>query len=167
MAFENRKILFIASGILAITAILYIIANGLPIWTKSSGTSVSITVGLWQVCRLQGAKLSCISLPTEVVSDKIKAARAFMTICSILCPLSIISIISIISVNENVKKNISFLSKGLAIASLISGIIGVSLGISFSVNEINAGASMGVSCILAIIGLVFNIIGTIITFFIK
>jgi uncharacterized paraquat-inducible protein A len=32
MAFENRKILFLACGMLAAASVLYIAANALPIW---------------------------------------------------------------------------------------------------------------------------------------
>ncbi|CAF1420138.1 unnamed protein product [Adineta ricciae] len=157
MAFENRRVIFITSSVLAVTAILYIIANGLPMWFQLSDASGSFIFGLWQDCLKTGAKLVCKSLPTARAKDKVLAARAFMTVSCILSSSSAVSVLLIAFVNENLKKNISVLAKGLVVASVIGGIIGVSLGISITVDALNAGASVGASFILAIIALVFNI----------
>jgi ABC-type dipeptide/oligopeptide/nickel transport system permease component len=60
------------------------------------------------------------------------------------------------------------LGKGLAIASLISGIIGVPLGISFGMKQAGVvDAKMGVSSILGIIAVGFNLGGVITTFIMK
>ncbi|CAF1014835.1 unnamed protein product [Adineta steineri] len=70
--------------------------------------------------------------------------------------------------DKNVKKNMSLIAKGLAIASVISGVIGVGLGIDVVVNAAkNLNVSIGVSCILAIVALALNLIGAVITFMIK
>ncbi|CAF1216750.1 unnamed protein product [Adineta steineri] len=96
------------------------------------------------------------------------ATRAFITICCILAPLSVISILSITLVNEHLKKRMSLLAKVLVMASVISGIIGVSLGITAVVDTINnIDASIGVSCILAIVAFLLNFVGALITFMIE
>ncbi|CAF0729239.1 unnamed protein product [Adineta steineri] len=118
MALQNRPLLYTATGLLVIIAVLYITANALPIWVTVSDESFSYTVGLWKACESEG-------------------------------------------------KNIYSLAKGLAIAALICGIIGVAIGISVVLEGIDFGGKMGVSCVLAIIALVFNFAGAIAIFYIK
>ncbi|CAF1189023.1 unnamed protein product [Adineta steineri] len=173
MAFESPKIAFIACGILVIVSILYITANALPIWVTRSVDSQKRTLGLWRVCDKNEDISECVNLPLTM-DDTTMATRAFITICCILAPLSFISILSIILVNENLKKHMSLLAKVLAIASAISGIIGVGLGISIVVDATTLAAAMevenvkmGASCILAIVAVTLNLVGAIITFMIK
>ncbi|CAF4186113.1 unnamed protein product [Adineta steineri] len=94
------------------------------------------------------------------------AARVFIIICCILAPLSVISILSNIFVNEKLKKRIYLLPKILATASFINGIIAVRLGIGMAEDVIKIrNAVIGESCILAIVALVLNLIGAVITCF--
>ncbi|CAF0880835.1 unnamed protein product [Adineta steineri] len=108
------------------------------------------------------------------------ATQAFITICCILAPLSAISVLLITLVNENLKKSISLVAKVLAIASVISRIIGIGLEINIVVNAIkymdtvenmvginNWNTSMGVSCILVIVALALNLVGAVLTLMIK
>ena len=105
------------------------------------------------------------------------AARAFVTISCILWAFTILSILSMLSIEKNFKRHVSLVAKGLAIACLTSGIIGVALGIHFSVEILNLLAAelgiqglkskISVSSILAIIALVFNLAGAVATFFIR
>ncbi|UJR38648.1 hypothetical protein I4U23_031314 [Adineta vaga] len=167
MTVQNRLLLYTATGLLAVTAVLYITANPLPIWlTGSTAESFKYTYGLWKICRLEGSTNICRNLPSKV-DDKTMSMRAFITICCILSPLSVASILSILCINEDLKKKIFLLAKGLAIATLICGIIGVSIAISVVVENNKLGGKMGISCILAIIALVLNLAGAITTFFIK
>ncbi|CAF1206073.1 unnamed protein product [Adineta steineri] len=173
MPFEGQKRIYTACGILFTVSVLYITANALPIWVTGSDESGTGSAGLWKVCgKLEGIPI-CASYPMRV-DDKTMATRAFITMCCILAPLSFISILSIILVNENLKKHMALLAKVLAIASAISGIIGVGLGISrvadtfkFAAAMKVENATMGVSCILAIIALALNLVGAVITFLIK
>jgi hypothetical protein len=128
-----------------------------------STESFTYTVGLWKACESVGSTKIC-RYPQSKADQKTMSTRAFITICCILSPLSVASILYI---NEDLKKKISLLAKGLAIASLVSGIIGVSIAISVVVKGIDLGGKMGVSCILAIIALIFNLAGAVTTFFIK
>ncbi|CAF1247813.1 unnamed protein product [Adineta steineri] len=167
MALQSSKTVYIACGILIVVSVLYITANAVPIWATRSVGSGTATVGLWKLCvKIEGTS-ECVGDGSKV-DDKTMATRAFITICCILAPLSAISILSIILVNENLKKRMSLLAKVLAIASAISGIIGVGLGISMVVDIIKiSNATMGVSCILAIVAVALNLVGAVITFLIK
>ncbi|CAF1154510.1 unnamed protein product [Adineta steineri] len=185
MPFEGQKRIYTACGILFTVSVLYITANALPIWVTGSFEPTVVTFGLWKICGKNKDISNCVNMPS-VVDDKTTATQAFITICCILAPLSVISILSIILVNENLKKHMSVLAKVLAIASLISGIIGIGLGISFVVDIIKGidalksipgftieAASkigdfkMGVSCILAIVAVALNLVGAVITFLIR
>ncbi|CAF1189039.1 unnamed protein product [Adineta steineri] len=173
MAFESQKRIYTACGILFTVSVLYITANALPIWVTGSNESGTSSGGLWKACQKYKGSSKCLNAGSKVL-DKIMATRAFITICCILAPLSFISILSIILVNENLRKRMSLLAKVLAIASAISGIIGVGLGISRVVDTIKFTAAMevenvkmGVSCILAIIALALNLVGAVITFLIR
>ncbi|CAF1568890.1 unnamed protein product [Adineta steineri] len=145
MALQNRPLLYTATGLLVITAVLYITANALPIWVTVSDESYSYTVGLWKACESEGSTKLCINIPLK--SDyKTISTRAFITLCCIYSSLSVASIITILCINENLE-NISSLAKGLAIAALICRIIGVAIGISVVLEGIDFGGKMGVSCV--------------------
>jgi Mg/Co/Ni transporter MgtE len=97
------------------------------------------------------------------------AARAFITLSCILTPLSAVFTLSILLIRENFKKIISMLAKILCIGSLIGGILGITLGIIFVAkkDEIMVAFDIGVSSILTIIAVVFNLFGTIATLIIN
>jgi hypothetical protein len=131
--------------------------------TDESG---KFTLGLWSVCGPLNGISECGTL-IGVVSDmhaKMMSARAFVTISCILSSLSVIFILSIILVKEDLKRTMAILAKVLSIGSLIAGIIGVALGISFI---IGMKFNIGVSSILGIIASVFNLGGAIATLIIK
>ncbi|CAF1220515.1 unnamed protein product [Adineta steineri] len=102
------------------------------------------------------------------------STQAFITICCILAPLSAISVLLLTLVNENLKKSISLAAKVLAIASVISGIIGIVVNaikymdaVENMVGINNWNTSIGVSCILAIVALALNLVGAVLTLMIK
>ncbi|UJR18996.1 hypothetical protein I4U23_022126 [Adineta vaga] len=183
MAIENRRSLYIASALLLVCGILYIVANALPMWGKITYGSLSNEIGLWRACakgsidNSAASKCGTFNANASDMKSNIMAARAFVTISCILWALAILSILSILFLDESLKSHISSAAKGLAIACLISGIIGVALGIHFAMEELNQLADaanlkdirskMNVSSILAIIALVFNLAGAVATFFIK
>ncbi|CAF1213961.1 unnamed protein product [Adineta steineri] len=167
MALQNPKRVYVACGILVMVSILYITANTAPIWETESVKSDTGTGALWKLCATNKTISMCHNFPYSM-DHKVITTRASLTTCSILSPLSFISILLIIFVNENLKKQMSLIAKVLAIASFISGIIGVTLGITILVDVIqNTGDSMGVSCILAIIAVALNLVGAVITCLIK
>ncbi|CAF3666002.1 unnamed protein product [Adineta steineri] len=167
MAFQNREEIYTACVILVIVSGLYLMANVLPMWTTQLFVSGTDTFGLWKVCLKTKYIPACVNLPLSV-DDKTMATRAFITICCILAPLSVISILSITLVNENLKKRMSLLAKVLVIACFISRIIGVPLGMTAVVDTImNIDANIGVSCILAIVAFLLNFVGALITFMIE
>jgi hypothetical protein len=99
-------------------------------------------------------------------SDRYKimmAARAFITLSCILPSLSAVLILLILLISEDFKKVISILAKILSIGSLIVGIIGIALGITFVVkqDESMGAFDLDLSSVLAIIAVVFNLYGTI------
>ncbi len=141
---------------------------------KGSDGPLTRTVGLWRAClRIDEeghGSSECgdtINAPADFY-DKMMAARVFVTICCILSSLSVVSILLILFVEENLKKLVSILAQALAFASLVGGIIGVALGMAFAMKTVGSKAdNIGVSSILGIIAIVFNLAGAITTFIIK
>ncbi|CAF1114504.1 unnamed protein product [Adineta steineri] len=165
MAFQNRLLLYTTIGLLVVTAALYIMANALPIWITASTESSTYTYGLWKVCNtVEGTKI-CLNAPLKTDSETM-SMRAFIIICCILSPLSVVSILSILY-NEDLKKKMFFWAKCLAVTTLVCGIIGVAIGINEVVKSKDRGGKMGVSCILAITALVLNLASAVTTFFLE
>ncbi len=141
---------------------------------KISDGRATSTVGLWRVCgpidkEGRGGSVcgDIIKLPTDIYG-KMMGARAFVTICCIISSLSVVSILLILFVEENLKGKMSILAKALAFASLVGGIIGVAVGMAFAMKIVGSKAdNIGVSSILGIIAIVFNLAGAITTFIIK
>jgi hypothetical protein len=136
---------------------------------KISFGSATVTAGLWRLCSMDNDTFECIGFLQEKSSanDKLMTARAFITIACILSSLSVLSIILHGLINEDSKRKISILVIVLAGGSLLGGIIGVAVGISYIKSDvIGEGFTFGVSSILGIIGIVLNFIGVIITLFI-
>jgi hypothetical protein len=96
-------------------------------------------------------------------------ARVFVTISCILLSFSILSILSILLVQEDSKRILALLTKVLSIGSFIAGIVGLALGIAFVMNhnELGIKYKIGVSSILAIIAVIFNLGGAITTFIMR
>ncbi|CAF4037902.1 unnamed protein product [Adineta steineri] len=173
MAFESPKIALFTCGMLVIVSGLYITANALPMWVTKSVESDTVTVGLWKLCVKHEDISKCDSLPLSM-DGKIMATRAFITICCILFSLSVILILSIMLVNENLKMYMSLIAHVLVVSNVISGTIGVGVGISMVEDVIKivdahkiADARMGLSCILAIIAVALNLASAFMTGLIK
>jgi hypothetical protein len=98
------------------------------------------------------------------------AARVFITLSCILSLFGVL-IFSILLINEIFKKPISMFAKILSFGSLIVGILGMVLGITFAIKKDvltdNMNLNIGVSSILAIISVGFNSIGAISILIIK
>ncbi len=104
---------------------------------------------------------------------KMVAARLFITMASILSTLSILSIISILLVDANSKQRMALTTKFLSIGSLVVGIISLGLGINYVITLIDGETDptekvqIYTASILAILAVVFNLIGAIATLMIK
>jgi hypothetical protein len=140
--------------------------------------SKTMTIGLWATCTLTDVKSGCMSVGAPLspsIYAHLTAARIFIIISCILSSFSVLSILSIVLVDADSKRIMALLAEVFSIGSLIAGIIGVTLCITLvlkndemkSLFGLESGFKIGVSSFLGIIGVVFNLAGTVITFIIK
>jgi hypothetical protein len=100
-------------------------------------------------------------------------ARLFISIAGILTSFSVLSIVSILLVGADTKKMMVLLAKVLSIGSLVTGIIGLALGINFVITVIDNDSDptrtvhIYASSILAILAVIFNLVGGIAAFIVK
>ncbi len=137
------------------------------------------TLGLWQACGPVLNEKLCIALQCAekegVISNfcnKILAARAFVTLSCIISGISALCLFLSAVTSETIRRILLIAGKGLAFASLITGIIGVAVGINVTtVIEIGSGTDFklkwGAAAILGIIAIVINFFGAISSVLIK
>ncbi len=129
------------------------------------------TVGLWGRCITTDGQLECADgfLTTPNRYAMIISARVFVTIACILSSFSILSILLILLVKPDSKRILTLLTKVFTIGSLIAGILGVAIAIIFVLKDDQSKLAfvIGVSGILGIIAVVFNLAGTIASFLIN
>jgi hypothetical protein len=137
---------------------------------RSSFQGGESTLGLWQACGLVLNEKRCYALPCPekegVISDscnKILAARAFVTLACIISGISALCLFLSAVTSETVRRILLIAGKGLAFASLITGIIGVAVGINVTTFKLKWGAA----AILGIIAIVINFFGAISSVLIK
>ncbi len=98
------------------------------------------------------------------------AARVFLILSCILSSFTVL-ILSILLISENFKRTILKFGKFFSFVSLIGGALGMAFGITFALAKDaftnNIHLNIGVSSILVIIAVVFNICGAILTLIIK
>lgn len=105
-------------------------------------------------------------------------SRVFTTIVCIFSSFSILSVLLILLANADSKKIAALFTIVFSIGSLIAGIIGFALGISFvlqsneleflvQTTRLKPSLKIGASSIIAIIALVLNIVAAIASFIIK
>ncbi len=132
-------------------------------------------MGLWGECtkpKDMNNEMSCGELGIQLnwkSYAKLMGSRVFVTIACIFSSFSILSVSLILLVNADSKKIAALFTVVFSITSLITGIIGLALGITLVLknDELNLSLKMGASSIIAIIALVFNIIAAIGSFIIK
>jgi hypothetical protein len=138
--------------------------------------SVTATVGLWGACTksmYSNNQTICGEFGLVAFNwqnyAKLLGSRVFVTIACIFSSFSILSVSLILLVNADSKRIAALFTIVFSIGSLIAGIIGFALGITFVLqsNEFDLSLKIGASSIIAIIALVFNILGTIASFIIK
>ncbi|CAF1529840.1 unnamed protein product [Rotaria sp. Silwood1] len=153
----------------------YVIATSMTdLLGKASSESEEFTIGLWRLCISDSDIKTCFDLECSLTSEesstcrKIIAARAFVTLACILSGISIICLIIYTMKRDSTFAMLLLVTKGLVVACLIMGIIGVAVGIDATVNiggliklDLGAAAAIG------IVAIILNFIGTIITLLIK
>lgn len=139
--------------------------------------SVEITFGLWRGCVFTGDEneipCSDILCPSENLSSstcaKIRAAGAFIAItclfsgiCGLLC------IVYCAMAGDKKLRKLLLTQKILALASLVTGIIGVALGIAGTTGiPSDTTLKMGDAAIIAIAAVVGNLIGAVLLVLVK
>jgi hypothetical protein len=127
------------------------------------------TIGLWRACKTIWdewicGELICLPSSSNTISfgcSNMMAARTFTTIACILSAFSALSLFACILQIINSNKLLITISKGITIASLLIGAIGLAVGIIF-VTQDNA-YTISVAAIFAIIALIMNVIGVVLT----
>jgi hypothetical protein len=133
----------------------------------SSGNG--FTLGLWQECVSLSGSSVCAAFDCSAVSQysassgcsQYLAARAFMTLACIMSALSAICLVVYIFIGDKIPSIILLATKILVGVSLLTGIIGVGVGINATSSGI--GASVGAAAIVGIVGLILNLAGSIAT----
>ena len=129
-----------------------------------------VQLGLWRFCQQQQGQSICIAFDcnTDTTKDsalcsKMQAARAFVTMACILSAFAAICLFTRVVESLGSNTIVSLISKALPILSLISGIIGVALGISFATSA-TLNLKIGGAAIVAIIALIVNLVGAVLAF---
>ena len=166
---NSRLLAIIAAAILAVSFVLYAVANGVPSWGKVKGTDS--TIGLWQVCGIDETggtsceKFSCTSGPEKELEfcKKIIASRAFVTLVCIISSISAILLVVLIVGSQTSNQIVLIVIKILPIICLVMGIIGVALGANATTSGMNSGFKLGPAAIIGIVAIIMNFFGAVVT----
>lgn len=136
---------------------------------------IIIKVGLWKYCIIDpnlGSQCSAIAYPNsgfdpEGFYIKTRVAQAFITLACIMSGLSVISVLSTVEI-DNHKRKILLIGRILAVISLITGIIGVAVGMNIITDTpLETHLGWGASVIIGIVAIIINFCGAITSFLIK
>ncbi|CAF1540119.1 unnamed protein product [Adineta ricciae] len=178
MALNKRILAAACAGLMAIACILYIISNALPAWSVvkinlENAESRKTSNGLWRSCSTSDAGIQICLDPSslcplaegEAASSchKMAAAKTFITLACIFSAISALCLVACIIESINKNTIVVTLIKVLPILSLVVGIIGLAVGISYAtyIGSLPAEVSLGAASILAIIAVVINLIAAI------
>ena len=169
---NSRTLSIVAACVLGLCFIFYVVSNAVPSWAKAS--EGSFTIGLWKSCVKFNSKTTCANFACVGshggICDKIKAARAFMTLACLVSGVAVILLITMIVLNKSINSLFLLIIKILPIVCLLMGIIGVGLGADGTRSFGSLGTkklSLGPAAIVGIIGILINLVAAILTFLIK
>ncbi|CAM4959486.1 unnamed protein product [Rotaria socialis] len=122
--------------------------------------------GLWRECVKFGTTtcvnfpLGCTGVPSSSIGRCIKIimARLFVTFACILSAFGALFLL-MVGISQNPNASFIMFGKACATVSFISGIVGVSLGISWAMY--GGGVTVGAAAILGIVGIIISFISTV------
>ncbi|CAF1347674.1 unnamed protein product [Adineta steineri] len=170
------KVVAIVAGIILIVAwIFYVASNAVPSWSQVTYGGATITFGIWTYCITYSGSSTCNAINCPAATDdngvcsRLMASRAFMTLVCILSGITAICLIICAFIDEKISRILLLVGKVLAFVCLIMGIIGVATGGSAQqvlwqgTNQLNFTAGFG----LGIVAIIINIVGFIVSLFVK
>ncbi|CAF1069151.1 unnamed protein product [Adineta steineri] len=170
------KVVAIIAGIILVVAwIFYVASNAVPSWSSQSSLGVTDTYGLWQACRTYSTTSTCANINCPASGNdngycgRLMAGRAFMTLACIFSGIAAICLLVCAFADEKISRILTIAGKVLAIVCVIMGIIGVATGGSAQqvlwqgTNQLNFTAGFG----LGIVAIIINIVGFIVSLFVK
>ncbi|UJR23440.1 hypothetical protein I4U23_026445 [Adineta vaga] len=177
MAGDFQLLALLGGALVGSAFILFLLSNGLAAWSETKIDKLEITYGIWRQCiftesedDIPCADISCPSenLPSSTC-NKILAARAFVILACILSGVSgTLSIIYCAMSGDKRLRRLLLTKKALAIGSLITGIIGVALGISATMTiQSDATLRLSDAAFIGIAAIGANLLGVIVTILIK
>ncbi|CAF3345110.1 unnamed protein product [Rotaria socialis] len=173
---HNIQLISIASSIVIPAAfILFMVSNAFMIWSERGDDTEGAIYGLWRYCVSVSGEKTCaiVSCDQEIgngaLCNKILSARAFLILaCIFSCVSGTLWVLYCAVRGDTTHRALLFLNKGLAFASLLTGIIGVAVGINATL-AIESGIELrlGPAAIVGIVGICVNLIGAILIIFAK
>ncbi|CAF3435174.1 unnamed protein product [Rotaria socialis] len=160
--------------------LLYNMLTQYDISVKDQTTSdeTQVTIGLWRGCASILQLTACSNLLSSCtlrngeslpLCQKMMAARAFVTIACIISGASAVCLFAYILQSINKYQKVLIISKILTFSSLVTGVIGIALGIVFATD--NGGLpikkSVSVGAILAILAVAMNLIGAVLSLLVR
>ena len=129
------------------------------------GEGMTVTIGLWRCCFSMDGESVCEGWPMKNLLRsallKIQSARAFITIACILSAFTTLCSLACAFIEGNSRKMLIKTVKLLSFTTLVGGIIGVAVGITFAMPD--GRFQIAVASIISIVALVFNLLGAIAT----
>ncbi|CAF1442166.1 unnamed protein product [Adineta steineri] len=170
-----KVVALLAGCILTVTCVLYIVSNAVPSWAQISVGDNPISIGLWRQCESELNVITCGSLGCPSENDipgfcgRILASRAFMTLTCILSGFTTISLFICAFTDVGKNRILLLITKALAFVCLIMGIIGVGVGGSIIeiLGKVSGKPSLSAASTLGIIAIIINLVGAIVSLFIK
>lgn len=131
--------------------------------------NVQITYGLWQYCSTYQDTQICAPLQCPNTNDnsgfcnKTLAGRVFVTLACVMSGIATICLFSCAVTLEKTNETLLLITKILAFACIIVGIIGVAVSASATqtLGQNGVDMNLGVAAILGIIAIVDNFAGAI------
>ncbi|CAF1307966.1 unnamed protein product [Rotaria magnacalcarata] len=157
----------VSCGLLGLACLMFILSNALPSWgvVKLGGVTVA-EGGLWRQCVKFGTNtcanrpLGCSGVPSSLIGQCIKLimARVFIIFACMLSAFGALFLF-MVGISQSPNASFSMFGKACAAVSLMSGILGVSLGISWAMY--GGDVTVGAAAILGIVGIILSFISTV------
>ncbi|CAF1482332.1 unnamed protein product [Adineta steineri] len=170
-----KVVAIIAGIILTVAWIFYVASNAVPSWSQTTYGGYTNSYGLWQYCSTVSGSTTCANINCPSATDdngycnRLMASRAFMTIACILSGIAAICLLICAFIDEKISRILLLAAKVLAFVCVIMGIIGVATGGSAiqvyfqNTNQLNFSTGFA----LGIVAIVINLVGAIVSLFIK
>ncbi|UJR32666.1 hypothetical protein I4U23_020126 [Adineta vaga] len=163
MVINSQLLTTIAASLFGITCAIFITSNALRSWSQNEYLGGLQSDPSGRVC----GNISCPSKTDKTnLCAKILAARAFITLTCIISAICAAFLLYKFA-SKVTNEKILLIIKVLAFLCLVMSIIGVSVSIPATTLEGSSSHSFGLASIIAIIGLIINLVGAVITLFIQ